>query len=105
MRLNVLLCDYVCGICYGPLMDIGGEATCRNYPDDHDGAHFILSTTAKRETERAQDNGNLFLMALLDGNRGLAIECGLAEPLKQGAELQKSFEHNRRALRGDDSLF
>lgn len=100
MRLNTLIFEYVCAVCWSPLVeDIDQHnAICARYGTEHAGYHRKSGVEWAREhSEREWQE----VVALYQDVKPFCYQLGLAKrPTKISAE---QFAANRRALGRDDS--
>lgn len=100
MRINTLIFEYVCAVCWSPLVEDIDQHTaiCARYGLDHVGYHRLSGVTWAREHSESERNE---VIRLYQDIPPFSYMLGLAKaPQHISAE---QLQRNRRALGRDDS--
>lgn len=104
MKVTTLIFNYVCAVCWSPLIEDIDQHTaiCARYGIDHAGYHRLTSVTRQRE------RGEYELREVernYQDTPPYSYMLGLAKPIVKltDEELTERIQRNRRALGRDDS--
>lgn len=102
MKTTTLIFDYVCAVCWSPLIDDIDQhsAICARYGLDHAGYHRKSGVEWAR---KHSDSDRQEVIRLYQDVKPFCYQLGLAKPPCQISAEQ--FKANRRALGRDDSGF
>lgn len=102
MRLNTLIFDYVCAVCWSPLIEDIDQHTaiCAKYGIDHAGYHRRSGVEWARSHS---DYERQEVISLYQDVKPFCYQLGLAKPPAKISVEQ--LQRNRRALGRDDSGF
>jgi hypothetical protein len=98
MKITTLIFNYVCAVCWSPLIERDSKVICARYASDHAGYHRLSGVTWQREHSDLDRNE---VIRLYQDLPPYSYMLGLATPpTRVSAE---KFNRNKRALGRDDS--